>query len=107
MVTKFIVSLLLVFIYIYFKTKKSFHMLQQNWYNEGNRYLKWIIKNPYKVFIEYDMIFVVFIVFLFMNSVVSYIVVSILYFSRAFMQIKPKLIEISAGMRKPTALNSK
>ncbi len=29
----------------YFKTKKSLHMLQQNLYNENNRYLKWIFKN--------------------------------------------------------------
>ena len=34
-------------VYTYFKTRKSFHMLQQNWYNDGNRYLKWI-NNSYK-----------------------------------------------------------
>lgn len=28
-----------------FKIKKSLHMLQQNLYNENNRYLKWLIKN--------------------------------------------------------------
>ncbi len=30
---------------IYFKSKKSLHMLQQNLYNENNRYLKWVFKN--------------------------------------------------------------
>ena len=84
----YLLSLIPILIYGILKTKKSFHMLQQNWYNEGNRYLKWIIKNPYKVFIEYDMIFVIFIVFLFMNSVVSYIVVSILYLIFAYLYYK-------------------
>ena len=36
---KFIVSLVLMYLYVYLKTKKSFHMLQQNWYNDGNRYV--------------------------------------------------------------------
>ena len=42
----------MIYIYAYMKTKKSFHMLQQNWYNEGNRYIRWILENKYKVFIE-------------------------------------------------------
>lgn len=28
-----------------FKSKKSLHMLQQNLYNENNRYIKWVLKN--------------------------------------------------------------
>ena len=32
-------------IQLIFKTKKSLHMLQQNLYNENNRYLKWLGKN--------------------------------------------------------------
>ena len=47
---KFIVSLVLMYLYVYLKTKKSFHMLQQNWYNDGNRYVKWIIKNKKQEF---------------------------------------------------------
>lgn len=30
---------------IYLKTQKSLHMLQQNLYNENNRYLKWVYRN--------------------------------------------------------------
>lgn len=40
-----IFSLTPVLFYLIIRTKKSLHMLQQNWYNEGNRYLKWIFKN--------------------------------------------------------------
>ena len=27
------------------KSKRALHMLQQNLYNENNRYIKWVIKN--------------------------------------------------------------
>lgn len=41
----------------FFKTKRSLHMLQQNLYNENNRYIKWIFKN-YKQFIDLDIILI-------------------------------------------------
>ena len=57
MLVKFIVSVLPILVYTYLKTKKSFHMLQQNWYNDGNRYLKWISKNIKKIFLNVELIF--------------------------------------------------
>ncbi len=36
-------------------------MLQQNWYNDGNRYIKWIISNPLKVFVNVDLLLFMFI----------------------------------------------
>ena len=44
----FIIRFLLlisIFLVIFIKTKRSLHMLQQNLYNENNRYVKWIFKN--------------------------------------------------------------
>ena len=38
----FIITLLYECLY---KTKRSLHMLQQNLYNENNRYVKWQLKN--------------------------------------------------------------
>ena len=38
----FIISLLFINIY---KSKRHLHMMQQNLYNENNRYIKWILKN--------------------------------------------------------------
>ena len=55
-----IVYLLLVFSFIlinHYKTKKSLHMLQQNLYNENNRYLKWVFKN--NNFLDLDLLIVV------------------------------------------------
>ena len=63
MLIKFIVSLLPLMVYMYLKTKKSFHMLQQNWYNDGNRYIKWILDNITRVFITYDLLFIFFVLF--------------------------------------------
>ena len=56
MLIKFIVSLLPLMVYMYLKTKKSFHMLQQNWYNDGNRYIKWINKNIKKIFLNTELL---------------------------------------------------
>lgn len=41
----YIVLLILISTVVIFESKKSLHMLQQNLYNENNRYLKWIAKN--------------------------------------------------------------
>lgn len=40
------VILFIALIYLnFYKSKRSLHMLQQNLYNENNRYLKWVFKN--------------------------------------------------------------
>ena len=62
-----IFSLIIGFGYYFVENTKALHMLQQNWYNEGNRYVKWIKNNPKKVFIDFDLFFVLFILFIFME----------------------------------------
>ena len=63
MLPQFIVSLLMAYVYIIIKSKKSYHMLQQNWYNDGNRYINWILDNKKKVFITPELLFVLFLLF--------------------------------------------
>ncbi|MDO5002990.1 MAG: UDP-N-acetylmuramoyl-tripeptide--D-alanyl-D-alanine ligase [bacterium] len=55
-----LVYILLVAIAItcFFKSKISLHMLQQNLYNENNRYLKWVFKN-YQNFISLEIIAII------------------------------------------------
>lgn len=81
MLVKFIVSLLMLFIYTFLKSKKSIHMLQQNWYNDGNRYLKWIKKNIKKVFCNIDIIGILFIIFnyIYVDSVFLMVLFIIFY----------------------------
>ena len=55
MKTYFLISLIPYFWYVIYKARKSMHMLQQNWYNDGNRYFKWILDNITRVFITYDL----------------------------------------------------
>ena len=53
-----VITLLLFFTFIYsvmYKSRRHLHMLQQNLYNENNRYLKWVWKNN-KEFLSYDLI---------------------------------------------------
>ena len=95
----FVLSFIPFILYVVLKTKKSFQMLQQNWYNLDQRYLKWIFKNPWKVFIEIDMFFIVFVVMLAMDMIsamilfgVFYLVTSFLYYqSNKKEQVKLKL----------------
>ena len=63
MSTLFLLSFIPFFMYMYFVSLKSIHMLQLNFYDENHRYLKWLIKNPTKVFLTVDMFFVIFAVF--------------------------------------------
>ena len=62
-----ILALALLFA-IFYKTKRSLHMLQQNLYNENNRYLKWIFKNS-KQFLDWD---IVIVIISFIGSLVFY-----------------------------------
>ena len=86
----FILTLLSMVIYIILDLKKSFHMLQQNWYNDGNRYLKWINNNSKFVFLWWDYLYVLIIlVGLFINNnilsiimIVYYLIISIVLYNR-------------------------
>ena len=52
------IYLLFYIIYVSLKTKKSMHMLQQNFYNNSNRYLKWIRNNTNKTIVTFDLLFI-------------------------------------------------
>ena len=45
-----ILLILVAIIAIIIKSKKSLHMLQQNLYNENNRYVKWVVNNSSNFF---------------------------------------------------------
>ena len=74
-----IFSLIVGFIYYFIENTKALHMLQQNWYNEGNRYIKWIKNNPKKVFIDLDILFVLFIIFIFIDKNLSMVLFILFY----------------------------
>ena len=65
--TLLIVNILILMIYNIIDIKKILHNLQQNRYNEDNRYLKWILKNKKTVFVRpiflYTLIFLLSYIF--------------------------------------------
>ncbi len=54
---------LLFFMYIYYFTKgtRALHMLQQNSYNENNRYIKWVFNNLKASFGYFDILYLLFV----------------------------------------------
>ena len=42
----------------YYKTRRNLHMLQQNLYNENNRFVKWVLKNK-NIFLDLDVIAII------------------------------------------------
>ena len=76
MFVKFIL-LFLITILIIIKSKKNLHMLQQNLYNENNRYLKWVLNNSSN-FVTIEFISLVMVslscCFLTVNKNISFII---------------------------------
>lgn len=66
----FLICLLyfIMLLYIMNTSSKSIHMLQQNLYNENNRYLKWIFKNFMVSFVNLNLYGILFSSFLFFSS---------------------------------------
>ena len=100
----FILSLIPYFAYIVFKAKKYMHMLQQNWYNDGNRYVKWVMNNFEKVFLVFD---VLFIIFAFLKNkyaiiafVVFYIICYVLHRNKVRKEQSKKPLVITARIKR-------
>ncbi len=55
------ISFIIILIFNVIKNQKSLHMLQQNLYNENNRYLKWLKNNLKYVFLSLDIVPVILI----------------------------------------------
>ena len=55
---EFLISLVAFLIFGILKTRKSFHMLQQNWYDKSFRYLKWIFRNLKKSLFTIDILMI-------------------------------------------------
>ena len=99
----YLITLVPVIIFTLMITKKSFHMMQQNFYNDDNRYMKWVNNNKKKVIINSDIIFILSILALFLDykiNIISYpilypflyIIVIIMYLKRPKVKDKKPLV---------------
>lgn len=86
----FFISLIPYIIFTMYKSKKSFHMLQQNFYDESERYFLWILKNPKKVWLEVDIFFPLLAILFFLPEKISAIGFAIFYIL-LFAQYKSKI----------------
>ena len=59
-------------LYMYYRTKKSLHMLQQNLYDDDFRYIKWIKNNFSKIMLSFELsqVFLIFFI-LYVNEGIS------------------------------------
>ena len=89
----FYLLILIDFIYIIYLSKKALHMLQQNLYNENNRYLKWISKNK-NTFFNLSLYGVLFALMLFFSKTettdIFFLTVLILVYISSFIVEKEK-----------------
>lgn len=104
MFIKFLVSTLPLLLYLFLKSKKTFHVLQQNWYNLGNRYLTWISRNPKKVFWNFDLCFLFFFLFYFINPLLAMATFIVFYTVNSILFLNNKKKEVT---KKPLALTSR
>lgn len=79
----FLITLIIYIIHISIISTKSLHMLQQNRYNRGYRYIKWIIRNFKDNFINFNLLFIIFILTMLndtLNNLSPYIFIIITIF---------------------------
>ena len=89
----FLISLIPYLLFSIKKTKKSFHMLQQNYYNDDNRYFKWVLVNINKVLVDSDILFVLLICTLFFDIGIEIGAFIILYGIIFFVYRRKKAVE--------------
>ena len=53
-----LVPVILYFVYLLIKLNKTFQSLQQNRYNRGNKFIKYIISHLKKTFLHYELLFI-------------------------------------------------
>ena len=83
-------------IYIFYKSKNSLYMLQQNLYNENNRYLKWVKRNKERCFTITDFLPFLLSIFLFFKHdsfifEMIYVTVTIIYIIGIYNEYKKNL----------------
>ena len=58
----FLISYLVILIYTFIKGRKAMHMLQQNLYNENDRYVKWLDANIKQSYMHFDLLSLFFLI---------------------------------------------
>lgn len=103
-----IILTFLSMIYLVVKSRKAMHMLQQNLYNENNRYIKWMKNNMNFVFPVLDiLIFIVIGVWYLLNRKLDYLfyILEIILISISIFVIRNK--EKKEQVKKPLVITAR
>ena len=87
----FIISVFIGLLYLLFKSKKAYHMMQQNYYNDDGRYINWMSNNYKKMFLNFDILFLVFIFLSFIKNTLLSIIAFIILYLVSYFTYKNKL----------------
>ncbi len=68
----FVATIILYIVHIYIISTRSLHMLQQNRYNRGYRYIKWIMRNLKENLLSFYMVLILLVMYLFNESIDDY-----------------------------------
>lgn len=74
---------ILIVIYNLCISKRSIHMLQQNMYNENNRYFKWVFKNLKETF-RFDIVSLIFVVLAVVLNMQILLALSLIFYIVSF-----------------------
>ena len=103
-----IITFIVIGVYLIVKGKKALHMLQQNLYNENNRYLKWVKGNMKDSFMNFDIIsMLLFIVALILNNDISNILVIIALIVYVIDAIRIINIRKTEQVKKPLVITAR
>ena len=98
----FILSLFPLLLLTYLKSRKSIHMMQQNYYDESNRYLIWITKNLKKVFIGPELCFALMCLCIHIEYSLSVVIFTLLSLAILF-----KYTTIKEQVKKPLVITAR
>ena len=70
---------LFVILYAVYVTKRTLHMLQQNLYNENNRYLKWVNKNFKLTIFNYSLLLIPISVLIHFTNLTSVLLIAMMF----------------------------
>ena len=107
-----LINILITYFYLVLRFKKNLHILQQNFYNENNRYIKWGKKNILSVF-KYDLIVLIIIIIKKPNTIGDvFFIISLIFFLLLKMKLNNSIIIIEMNIimlvgliKNPSVLN--
>jgi UDP-N-acetylmuramoyl-tripeptide--D-alanyl-D-alanine ligase len=94
--------------YLFLRTKKALHMVQQNLYDSDRRYFKWIVRNRTKVFELSDLwplLLAIFISFVTNNMFIM--IASIIVYALAFLVTYERMHDEKAYEKKPLVVTAR